>query len=121
MERKPELIKLTLLSVIISLSSGKGEQVGVIPQLGRMEVSKVVIRKSLSCPLCVSMSIYLSLVLIHKQTVESAGQSCSVANKSNCLARTPYISAKMAEVRHEFFHSAGSYGLHITLGWVLGL
>lgn len=52
-QNSPELIRLALLSFLISLSSGKEEHVGVIPQVGRMEVSKVVSGKSLSCPLCV--------------------------------------------------------------------
>lgn len=33
----PELNRLACLSFLIALSSGKGEHVGVIPQVGRME------------------------------------------------------------------------------------
>lgn len=53
-QNSPELTRLALLSFPISLSSRK-ERVGVIPPVGRMEISKVVIGKSISPPtVCVN-------------------------------------------------------------------
>lgn len=50
----PELNRLAYLNFLIALSSGKGEHVGVIPQVGRMKVSKAVNGNSLSCPCVVN-------------------------------------------------------------------
>lgn len=103
-QNSPELITLPLLHLPISLSSGKGEQVGVIPQMGRMEVSKIVIGKSLSPPTwCVNEHI-AGLVNLHKQNMKPTGQNCSVVNEIRCLERTLSISARMTKVRHQFIH-----------------
>lgn len=76
----PELNRLACLSFLIALSSGKGEHVGVIPQVGRMEVSKAVNGNSLSRP-CVVNEHAAQFGISPQADHEASSQSCPVANE----------------------------------------
>lgn len=80
---------------------------GVILQVGRREVSKVVTGKSLSRPLCLDEHV-AQFGINHKRTMVPAGQSRSV-DQDELSGKDTTISARMIVVRHEFIHSFSQF------------